>query len=100
MSQTTATISPLTISRTAHSTSRYSMRSRLSFRRAIPAEKFLEPIRFRWDPPGSFLTRFLNANRFPPPDQVRGHASLENAFKALRPLRAWESHPQGRRPGE
>src|ERR1700722_4094453 len=27
------------------------------------------------------LTRFLDANRFPPPDQVRGHASLENAMK-------------------
>ena len=27
-----------------------------------------------------FLTRFLHANRYPPPDQVRGHASLENAM--------------------
>jgi hypothetical protein len=27
------------------------------------------------------LTRFLDANRYPPPDQVRGHASLENALK-------------------
>src|SRR5229473_6206451 len=26
------------------------------------------------------LTRFLDANRSPPPDQVRGHASLENAL--------------------
>jgi hypothetical protein len=26
------------------------------------------------------LTRFLHANRYPPPDQVRGHASLENAM--------------------
>jgi hypothetical protein len=25
------------------------------------------------------LTRFPDANRYPPPDQVRGHASLENA---------------------
>jgi hypothetical protein len=25
------------------------------------------------------LTRFLDANRFPPADRVRGHASLENA---------------------
>src|SRR5229473_6471810 len=29
----------------------------------------------------SCLTRFLHANRFPPPDLVRGHASLENAMK-------------------
>ena len=28
----------------------------------------------------SFLTRFLYANRPPPPDQVRGHASLESAM--------------------
>ena len=27
----------------------------------------------------AFLTRFLDANRSPPSDQVRGHASLENA---------------------
>jgi hypothetical protein len=26
------------------------------------------------------LTRFLDANRCLPPDQVRGHASLENAL--------------------
>src|SRR6202040_51925 len=26
------------------------------------------------------LTRFLDANRYPPTDQVRGHASLENAL--------------------
>jgi hypothetical protein len=26
------------------------------------------------------LTRFLHANRSPPTDQVRGHASLENAI--------------------
>jgi hypothetical protein len=26
------------------------------------------------------LTRFLDANRDPPPDQVRGHASLEDAI--------------------
>jgi hypothetical protein len=26
------------------------------------------------------LTRFLHANRYPPPDQIRGHASLENAL--------------------
>src|SRR6202011_615565 len=26
------------------------------------------------------LTRFLDANRYPPSDQVRGHASLENAL--------------------
>jgi hypothetical protein len=26
------------------------------------------------------LTHFLYANRFPPPDQVRGQASLENAL--------------------
>ena len=26
------------------------------------------------------LTRFPDANRYPPPDQVRGHASLENAL--------------------
>jgi hypothetical protein len=26
------------------------------------------------------LTRFLCANRYPPTDQVRGHASLENAI--------------------
>src|SRR6266480_1124028 len=26
------------------------------------------------------LTRFLHANRYPPPDQVRGHASLKNAL--------------------
>src|SRR6266566_5760262 len=26
------------------------------------------------------LTRFPHANRHPPPDQVRGHASLENAL--------------------
>src|SRR5215470_15292282 len=29
-------------------------------------------------------TRFLHANRYPPPDQVRGHASLENALIRLR----------------
>src|SRR5262245_61608944 len=29
--------------------------------------------------PSLVLTRFLHANRVPPPDQVRGHASLENA---------------------
>ena len=28
----------------------------------------------------SFLKRFLHANRYPPSDQVRGHASLENAL--------------------
>src|SRR6516164_10589817 len=28
------------------------------------------------------LTRFLHANRYPPPDQVRGHASLKNALAA------------------
>src|SRR6202011_2486605 len=27
-----------------------------------------------------YLTGFLHANRYPPPDQVRGHASLENAM--------------------
>jgi hypothetical protein len=27
------------------------------------------------------LTRFLQANRHPAPDQVRGHASLENALE-------------------
>src|SRR6202051_698639 len=27
------------------------------------------------------LARFLSANRYPPPDQVRGHASLENAMR-------------------
>ncbi|MDE2601608.1 MAG: hypothetical protein KGL62_04470, partial [Bradyrhizobium sp.] len=32
------------------------------------------------------LTRFLYANRYPPTDQVRGHASLENALTI--PLRA------------
>src|SRR6202140_5923395 len=26
------------------------------------------------------LTRFLHANRYPPPDQVRGHVSLEDAL--------------------
>src|ERR1700732_4035778 len=31
-----------------------------------------------------YLTRFLHANRFPPPDQVRGHASLENAIRCVR----------------
>src|SRR5258707_13142499 len=30
--------------------------------------------------PSFVLTRFRNANRRPPPDQVRGHASLENAL--------------------
>ena len=30
------------------------------------------------------LTRFLYANPFPPPDQVRGHASLENAIGSNR----------------
>src|SRR3954454_8183779 len=29
------------------------------------------------------LTRFLHANRYPPPDHVRGHASLENAMSSL-----------------
>jgi hypothetical protein len=28
----------------------------------------------------SCLTRFLHANRYPPTDQVQGHASLENAL--------------------
>src|SRR5579871_4022515 len=36
-----------------------------------------------------FLTRFLHANRYPPPDQVRGHASLENAMSSRR----WRSTP-------
>ena len=42
----------------------------------------LEPFPFRWNRDGSsfILTRFLDANRFPPTDQVRGHASLENAL--------------------
>src|ERR1700738_3238912 len=31
-----------------------------------------------------YLTRFLHANRYPPPDQVRGHASLENAMETMR----------------
>jgi len=29
------------------------------------------------------LTRFLHANRYPPTDQVRGHASPENALARL-----------------
>src|SRR5579872_1691739 len=33
--------------------------------------------------PSPVLTRFLHANRYPPPDQVRGHASLENALVKL-----------------
>src|SRR6266850_1045473 len=32
--------------------------------------------------PPFVLTRFLYANRYPPTDQVRGHASLENALDA------------------
>ena len=34
------------------------------------------------------LTRFLHANRFPPTDQVRGHASLENALLTPSRLRS------------
>jgi len=33
----------------------------------------------RTDLPNLTLTGFLDANRYPPPDQVRGHASLESA---------------------
>src|SRR6202163_2352332 len=33
-------------------------------------------------------TRFLHANRYPPLDQVRGHASLENALVCLVARRA------------
>jgi hypothetical protein len=39
------------------------------------------------------LTRFLDANRFPPPDQLRGHASLENDLSTTR-----SAHPSEWRP--
>src|SRR6185436_3871977 len=44
-----------------------------------------EPFPFRWNRNGAVfdLTRFLDANRSPPPDQARGYASLENALAAL-----------------
>src|SRR5215212_6956929 len=40
-------------------------------------------LRFNRGWPTYVLTRLLYANRIPPPDQVRGHASLENA-KAIK----------------
>src|ERR1700744_580310 len=43
-----------------------------------------------------FLTRFLHANRCPPTDQVRGHASLENALALIRLVRA-AVHPPAHR---
>lgn len=35
---------------------------------------------------GLLLTRFFHANRYLPPDQARGHASLENAFQKFEQL--------------
>src|SRR6266851_4033971 len=48
------------------------------------------------------LSRFLDANRSPPPDQVRGHASRENALvllrhKFIRTRRAVEARQHGHR---
>jgi hypothetical protein len=43
------------------------------------------------------LTRFLDANRFPPPDQVRGRASLENALTGSR---TGKTAPGRRRPAK
>jgi hypothetical protein len=40
----------------------------------------------------SILARFLRANRFPPTDQVRGHASLENATRESIPLMVFTRH--------
>src|ERR1700680_3949669 len=44
----------------------------------------------------SCLTRFLYANRYSPSDQVRGHASLENALEA-KPVRDRLAHDIGQR---
>ena len=42
------------------------------------------PIQLRHNSALLDLTRFLDANRSPPPDQVRGHTSLENALAACK----------------
>ena len=55
-------------------------------RRALTSSPYtapdLEPFPFRWNRNGGLflvLTRFLHANRYLPPDRVRGRLLLENA---------------------
>ncbi len=59
----------------------------------LPAARALEPL---------IWTRFLYANRYPPPDQVRWHASLENAMLRRRPrvhkLAVWQHGSPSLRP--